>query len=100
VEVKEPTKIQPHITAALLVASNYDADDIAGKVKQALISYLNTKVLGEDLFIAELYQFIMDKYDKAIVNTKLILPTVDLIIPSSAVIRPDAATIIVTATTV
>jgi hypothetical protein len=93
VEVREPTKIQPTIDAIITVAANYDATDIANKVRQAIIDYLNTKVLGEDLYLAELYQFAMDKYDKAILNTIINLPTADIIVPSSGVIRPDPSLI-------
>lgn len=100
VVVTAPYKIQPPLTCSLLVASNYDADDIAGKVKQALIDYLNTKILGEDLYLAELYQFVMDKYDKAILNTTITAPVKDIIVPSSGVLRADPATVTVTATTV
>lgn len=100
VEVKAPTRILPTLTAELLIAANYDANEIRDKVNQAIIDYLNAKVLGEDLYIAEIYQFIMDTYDKAILNTNLISPTQDIIVPSSGVIRPDPALITVTATTV
>jgi hypothetical protein len=99
VEVKAPNLITPTIIVTLLIASNYDATDIAVKVKQALIDYLNTKVLGEDLYIAELYQFIMDKYDKAIVNVALSSPIQDIIVPSSEVIRPDDLLITVSGVT-
>ena len=100
VEIKAPTRIIPTLTVELLIAANYDAAEIRDKVKQALIDYLNTKILGEDLYIAELYQFIMDTYDKAILNANLTSPTQDIIVPSSGVIRPDPTLITVTATTV
>jgi hypothetical protein len=98
--VTPPNKIQPPVTCSLLIASNYDAADIATKVRQALIDYLNTKILGEDLYVAELYQFIMDKYDKAILNTTITAPVKDIIVPSSGVIRADPSVITVTAATV
>ena len=100
VDVTPPYKIQPVITCSLLIATNYDAVDIGTKVRQALIDYLNAKVLGEDLYVAELYQFIMDKYDKAILNTSITAPTQDIIVPNSGVIRADPTAITVTAITV
>ncbi len=96
VEVKAPTKIQPTITVTLFIASNYDATDIATKVRQALIDYLYTKVLGEDLYIAELYRFIMDSNNKAILNVNITAPISDLIVASSAVLRPNPLNVTVT----
>jgi hypothetical protein len=96
VEVIAPTKIAPVITATISVAANYSAIDIATKVEQSLIDYLNTKILGEDLYIAELYQFIMATYDKAIINVVLTAPTADVYIPNSGVIRPDPSTVTIT----
>ena len=100
VEVRSPLKITPTITASLLIQSNYDPEDIAAKVRQALIDYLNTKILGEDLFLAELYQFIMGKYDKAILNTAITEPIADIYVASSSVIRADPSLVTVTGTTV
>lgn len=100
VEVKAPNLIYPTIIVSLLVAANYDADDLVVKVKQALIDYLNAKVLGEDLYIAELYQFIMDYDDKAILNVTISVPSQDILVPSSEVIRPDPLLITVSGTTV
>lgn len=100
VEIKAPNLIYPTVVVSLLIAANYDAGDVANKVKQALIDYLNTKVLGEDLYVAELYQFVMDKYDKAILNMSLSIPVQDIIVPSSEVIRPNPLLITVTGTTV
>lgn len=97
VEVKAPTKIQPTIETEVIIAQNYDVQDIADKLKQALIDYLNAKVLGDDLYIAELYQFIMDYNDKAIINSEITLPSKDIIVPSSGVLRANPALITVVA---
>jgi uncharacterized phage protein gp47/JayE len=101
VTVKPPEKIIPTITVRLLVTANYDPDDIALKVRQAIIDYLNTKVLSEDLYVADLYQLIMNYNDQAILNctidecstrTGALTPpadVLDIIVWSAAVVRPN-----------
>ncbi len=96
VDVKAPTKTTPTITFQLTIAANYDGDAIADETKQAVVDYINKKALGDDLYIAELYQLIMDSNDQAIVNVDITVPATDLIIPSSAVLRADPAYITVT----
>jgi len=95
VEVREPAKVTPTITAQVTVASNYDTDAIGLQVVQAIVDFLNAKILGEDLYVAELYQLIMDLNNKAIINTIISVPTVDIMVPSSSVLRadPDLVTI-------
>jgi len=107
VTVKPPEKIIPTITVRILVASNYDVSDMAIKVRQTIIDWLNAKVLAEDLYIADLYQLVMNYNDQAILNciieecSKRVidvptntwppgLPEVrDLVVWSAAVVRPD-----------
>jgi len=105
--VSAPTKMQPVITVTLFVYENYDATDISSKVQQNIIDFLNTKKLGEDLYVAELYQFIMGTYDLAIANCTIsalymgAVPGVgDIYVPGGSVIRPDLLKTTVTATSI
>ncbi len=102
VEVKEPVKIEPAIAVGLLVATNYDPDDIASDVEQGIIDWMNTFVLGQDFYLAELYQKIMDMNDKAIINATATIngSDSDIIVPSASVIRADPLTVIVTGTSI
>lgn len=95
VEVTAPVKTQPPVTATISVVANYDLTEIVAKVKQAVVDFLNAKVLGEDLYRAELYQLIMGVDDKAIANAILTLPAADIIMPSSGVLRADSTTVII-----
>ena len=96
VVVKVPTKITPTITLQIVVAANYDASEMADLVKQAIVDHLNAKKLGEDLYLAELFQLVMGYNDKAIINVDITAPTVDEIVPSSAVLRANTSLITVT----
>ncbi len=107
VQVLAPTRYTPTITLSLLVASNYDPTTIGIDAKQAIVDWLNAKVLGEDVYVSEIYQLIMDFDDKAILNTDITECSLagaggvqDLIIPSSAVVKPNTSLITVTATTI
>ncbi len=96
VTVLAPVKLQPTITVSLLVASNYDPDNIASDVTQGIIDWMNTFVLGQDFYLAELYQKIMEMNDKAIINATVTAPTADIVTASAVVIRPDPLTVTVT----
>jgi len=96
VTVLAPILLQPQINVNIWVLSNYDMIEIAAKVKQYLIDWLSTKVLGEDLFVAEVYHKVMGLNEKAILNCEVLLPASDVITPSSTVIRPSTALITVT----
>jgi hypothetical protein len=98
VEVKAPVKIQPAIAVTLLVASNYDPNDVADDVEQGIVDWMNTFVLGQDFYLAELYQQVMDRNDKAIINATATIngSDNDIIVPSASVIRPDPLTVVVT----
>jgi hypothetical protein len=98
VEVKAPVKIEPAIAVILVVAENYNPDDIATDVKQGIIDWMNTFVLGQDFYLAELYQKVMDMNDKAIINSIVTIngSNSDIIVPSAAVIRPNLLTVTVT----
>jgi len=93
--VREPYLVQPAVNVTIMVAANYDAVEIGSKVTQFIIDFLSQKVLGEDLYVAEIYHKIMGMNEKAIHNCIVILPTMDLIVQSSAVIRPDTSFITV-----
>jgi len=98
VEVKAPVRIQPAIAVTLLVASNYDPNDVADDVEQGIIDWMNTFVLGQDFYLAELYQQVMDMNDKAIINATATIngSDNDIIVPSASVIRPNPLTVVVT----
>jgi hypothetical protein len=102
VEVRAPVKIEPAIAVILVVAENYDPDDIAADVKQGIIDWMNTFVLGQDFYLAELYQKVMDMNDKAIINSDITINSgiADIIVPSASVIRADPLTVIVTGTSI
>lgn len=102
VEVKAPVKIEPAIAVNLSVATNYDPDDIALDVEQGIIDWMNTFVLGQDFYLAELYQKIMDMNDKAIINATATIngSDSDIIVPSASVIRADPLTVVVTGTSI
>ena len=98
VTVLAPTKIEPTITFTLQIAENYDGETITDETIQAVIDHLNAKSLGEDLYLAELYQLIMSFNDKAIINCTLSAPTSDILVPGSAVLRADPTLITATYT--
>lgn len=102
VEVKAPVKIEPAIAVTLVVAENYDPDDIASDVEQGIIDWMNTFVLGQDFYLAELYQKVMDMNDKAIINSTVTIngSNSDIIVPSASVIRADPLTVVVTGTSI
>lgn len=93
VEVKSPVLTNLDVTATLLVAANYDPDATASDVEQGIIDWLNTFVLGQSFYLAELYQKIMDMEDKAIINVTITTPTSDVTVASASVIRPQTVTI-------
>jgi hypothetical protein len=97
VQVLAPTIILPTITVEIVVAVNYDLTEIGTKVTQAIIDYLNAKVLGEDLYLADLYRLIMEVNNKAILNAHITAPTEDVIVASGLVLRANPAIITVTA---
>jgi len=97
VDVKFPLKIQPPITVQISVAENYDATYMAEQVKQKIVDFLNSRVLGDDLYIAELYQLVMSVNDKAVVNSLITAPQSDIIVPDSGVLRADPDVVVVTA---
>jgi hypothetical protein len=97
VEVKAPNLITPTITAEIVVAANYAMDEMILKSQQAIVDYLNARVLGEDLYIAELYKLVMEINSKAILNCHITVPTDDTIITSSEVLRADLDLITITA---
>lgn len=96
VTVLGPTKIEPTITVELTIADNYDDTEICTKTKQAIVDYLNAKVLGEDLYLADVYRLIMNLNSKAILNSHITAPTADIIVPSSGVLRANTTLITVT----
>jgi hypothetical protein len=100
VNVLAPVRNTPTVTVAVTVAANYDPVQIGVQVNQAIVNHLNAKSLGQNLYVAELYQLIMDVNTQAIVNADISAPTADIIIPSSGVLRADTTKITVTATTV
>jgi len=87
VEVKEPTKTIKDIACTITIAANYDSTELGVKVTQAIKDFVNSKVLGEDLYLAELYQLIMGVNDKAILNCEITDPSADIIIPNSGIVR-------------
>ena len=95
VDVREPYLVQPTITLTVTVAANYDPTEIDLKVTQYLLDWLSTKVLGEDLYVAEIYHKVMGLDEKAIHNCDITLPSEDIVVPSSSVIRPNASYITV-----
>lgn len=97
VEVVEPQIINPTITVDITVAANYDTTDLEVKVAQAIVDYLNAKVLAEDLYIADLYRLIMEVNNKAILNAHITVPIEDIIVSSASVLRADPSKISVTA---
>jgi hypothetical protein len=96
VKVVAPNKLIYPIKVQIVLQANYDPTYISNKVQQAIIDHLNAKVLGEDLYLAELYQLIMDVDDVAIVNATISEPVFDIIVPSSGVLRADSSKISVT----
>jgi uncharacterized protein YkvS len=97
VEVVAPQIILPSITVDVTIATNYDAIELEIKVAQAIVDYLNTKVLAEDLYIADLYRLIMEVNNKAILNAHITVPGEDVIVSSASVLRADPSKISVTA---
>ena len=97
VDVIAPQIIYPYITVEITVAANYDKTELEIKVTQAIIDYLNAKVLAEDLYIADLYRLIMEVNNKAIVNAHVTLPTEDMVVSSASVLRSNTSYISVTA---
>jgi uncharacterized phage protein gp47/JayE len=98
VNVLEPIKNTPTVTVEVFIASNYAPAEVGVRVNQAIVDHLNAKVLGEDLYVAELYQLIMDTDTKAITNVIIAAPLLDIIVASSGVLRADTSKITVTAT--
>lgn len=96
VVVSAPTKTDSYVTFELKVAPNYDGQSITDETVQTVINHVNSKALGEDLYVSELYRLIMDSNSKAILNVIISLPTSDILIPSSAVLRTDASKITAT----
>jgi uncharacterized phage protein gp47/JayE len=107
VNVLAPIRNTPYMTVYVTVAANYDPTSIGTEVTQAIINHLNAKTLGQCLYVAELYQLIMDVDTQAIINADIkylgASPTTapaDIILPSSAVLRADTSRITVIATTI
>jgi uncharacterized ubiquitin-like protein YukD len=97
VTVVAPQVINPTITVDITVAANYDPTDLEVKVQQAIIDYLNAKMLAEDLYIADLYRLIMEVNNKAILNAHITVPIEDVVVSSASVLRADTTKISVTA---
>jgi hypothetical protein len=89
--VTAPYIINPTIVCTVTIAANYDMIEMGITIKQYLIDWLSTKILGEDLFIAEVYHKVMGMDEKAIRNCDVVLPSRDIIVPSSSVIVPSTA---------
>lgn len=99
VEVKAPSVVTQTITIELLIAENYDTTLMATYVAQQLKDWVNSKALGDDLYIAEIYQFVMGVNDKAIVNSSLTAPISDVFLSSSQILRETGGSLTVTTTT-
>lgn len=97
VKVKSPSKIMVNINVQIIVAENYDADDLANRTKLTILDFVNKKVLGSDLYISELYHLIMGINEKAILNCFIYAPVKDIIVPSSALVRTDSNRVTVSA---
>jgi hypothetical protein len=89
--VLPPNLLQPTVNVRIWIAANYDMTEMAAKVRQNLIDWLSNYVLGEDLYVADIYHKIMGIDEKAILNCEVIAPTSDLIVPSSSVVRPNTS---------
>lgn len=100
VSVMAPIKTTPTITFELLLAENYDGETIKDEVVQVVIDFVNSKALGEDIYLSELYRLIMDYNSKAILSVTITAPTDSLVIPSSEVFRADPTLITATYTQV
>ena len=95
VVVLPPSLLQPPITISATIAANYDMTEMQDKIQQTLVDWLSTKVLGEDLFVAEIYHKVMGMDEKAILNCQVLTPTSDIIVPGNAVIRPNTSLVTV-----
>lgn len=89
----EPTPVVVNVTTDILVdtAGGYAFASVAEAVEDALITYLNAKEAGDDVYVASLIDIIMEV--PGVLNTDVTVPASDVSIASNEVARPGTMTI-------
>ena len=95
VRVMAPYKMSCQVSVTLWIDRNYDAEAIKKVVKRSIIDFVNRKVVGEDLYVAEIYHLVMGVHEKAILNCVVNSPARDVVVPSSGILRISEDSVVV-----
>lgn len=93
INVTEPSPVYVDITASVSPDTNngYSFNDIETNVEDALFNHLNSLEVGEDVYIAKLYDIIMSVLGTK--NASITLPASDTTIDTSEIAKPGTITI-------
>ena len=91
VHILSPTTIYVNITAELAPQQNYTFNDIETNVETAIYNHLNSLGIGEDVYLAKIYDIIMDVV--GVENTHITLITSDVTINTSEIARSGTITL-------
>ncbi len=96
--VYQPTANNVAVTATLKVTPGFNTTDLVNAVVQNLTDYISALHPGDTLYLARLYQVIVDTNPAAIISTTISAPATDTAAgspPYSHLIRPGTLTITV-----
>jgi uncharacterized phage protein gp47/JayE len=95
VTVAAPSIVTVNVTATLTLDPGFNRDTLVDQITQRLIDFISAKQMGEDVFLAYLYEVIVDTNPTAIINAQIATPAADVTISAAQIARPGTITLTV-----
>lgn len=86
-----PTTVFVSVTAEIEPKENYTFSQIQTDIEDAIYNYINTRGIGEDVYVAGLYDVIMEV--EGVENAHITLPAADVTIDVDEIAKPGTITL-------
>jgi phage-related baseplate assembly protein len=88
-----PSIVPVNVTAVLTVDPGFNSTDVVEAVNARLTDFIGSLEMGDDVFLALIYQQIIDTNPVAILNAQVSAPSADTSIDASEIARPGTFTV-------
>lgn len=88
-----PTLVPIDVTVTLAIESSFNPADVREAVRQRIVDHLTAHTMGDDVFLALLYQVIVDTNPVAVLNANISTPSGDTSIDPQFLARPGTITV-------